>query len=85
MIPQWSYLKELKMKKAEFKKKQKEQFDSRHGAKELPEIPDDSAVWITSEDKPIPGRIVTVCWWNPEDHMLKLNQENSAETGVRLL
>ena len=59
LIPQWSYLKEFKVKNAEFKKKQKEQFDSRHGAKELPEIPDDSAVWITSEDKPIPGRIVT--------------------------
>ena len=59
LIPQWSYLKEFKVKNAEFKKKQKEQFDSRHGAKKLPEIPDDSAVWITSEDKPIPGRIVT--------------------------
>ena len=44
LIPQWSYLKEFKVKNAEFKKKQKEQFDSRHGAKELPEISDDSAV-----------------------------------------
>ena len=59
LIPQWSYLKEFKKKNAEFKKRQKEQFDSRHGAKELPEIPDDSEVWITSEDKPISGRVVT--------------------------
>ena len=47
------------------RKNKKEQFDSRHGAKELPEIPDDSAVWITSEDKLIPGRIVTA-----DDHMI---------------
>lgn len=60
LIAQWSYLREFKEKNAEFNRKQKEQFDRRHGAKELPEIPDDSEVWIMSEDKPISGRVVTI-------------------------
>ena len=59
LIPQWSYLNEFREKNAEFKRKQKEQFDSRHGAKKLPDIPDDSEVWITSGDRPISGRIVS--------------------------
>ena len=50
LVPQWSYLEEFRKKNADFKRKQKEQFDSLCGAKELPEIPDDSEVWITSED-----------------------------------
>ena len=59
LILQWSYLNEFREKNAEFKRKQKEQFDSCHGAKKLPDIPDDSEVWIMSGDRPILGRIVT--------------------------
>ena len=44
LIPHWSYLKEFQEKNAEFKKKQKEEFDRRHGVKELPEIPDNREV-----------------------------------------
>ena len=58
LVPQWSYLPDFKEKNTQFKGKQKEQFDRRHGTRELPDIPDDSEVWITSEDKPIPGRVV---------------------------
>ena len=59
LIPKWSHLKQFRERNAEFKQQQKEQFNSRHGVKELPEIPDDSEVWITSEGRPISGRVVS--------------------------
>ena len=51
LVLQWPYLKV-------FKERNGEQFDHRHRANDLPEIPDNTEVWITSEDKPISGRVV---------------------------
>ena len=56
---QWPYLVEFKQKNAQFKAGQIAQFDRHHRVKELGPIPDDSEVWITSEDQPIPGRVVS--------------------------
>ena len=36
-----------------------EDFDREHRVHDLPEIPDDTEVWVTSDAGPIPGRIVT--------------------------
>ena len=52
---------EFKRKNALFKAGQKKQFDRRHQVKELAPIPDDAEVWITSENQPIPGRVVSPC------------------------
>ena len=59
LTPQWSFLPEFRQKNAQFKEKQKEQFDHRHRTRKLPPIPDDTEVWITSEDRPLPGRVIT--------------------------
>ena len=57
--PQWPYMVEFKQKNTQFKAGQKAQFNRHHRVKELGPIPDDSEVWITSEDQPIPGRVVS--------------------------
>lgn len=58
LTPTWSYLTEFREQDAEFKRKQKRNFDRRHKAKSLPLIPDSSEVWITSNrSKPIKGRV----------------------------
>ena len=60
MSPQWSYLPEFRRKRnAEFKQKQKVQFDRQHRVSEQDSIPDGSDVWITSESNTIPGTVVS--------------------------
>ena len=59
LTPQWQYLGEFQRLNKLYKGKQKEDFDRGHRVKELPELPDDSDVWITGDTEPIPGRIVT--------------------------
>jgi len=59
LTKQWSFLPEFWQKNAQFKEKQKEQFDHRHRTRKLPPIPNDTEVWITSEDRPLPGRVIT--------------------------
>ena len=57
LVPAWSYLAEFKRRNGALKRKQKEDFDRRHGVRDQPEIPDDSEVWITSGATPVRGRI----------------------------
>ena len=57
-VPTWSYLVEFCEQDAEFKRKQKSNFDKRHKTKSLPLIPESSEVWITSNrSNPIRGRV----------------------------
>ena len=35
------------------------EFDLRHHAKDLPDIPDDTEVWITTESEPVSGRVIS--------------------------
>ena len=44
------------------KDKQYENFDSRHRARDLLPIPKDTEVWITLEDEPVQGRVVSVAY-----------------------
>ena len=56
--PEWSYLEDFCEQDSSFKRKQKEDYDRRHGVHPLPPIPDDSEVWITSDkNRVIPGRV----------------------------
>jgi len=59
LMPEWTYLTDFRKKNAEFKKKQKENFDNRHRVHSLPEIPDDAEAWVNSGPVPVRGRIVT--------------------------
>ena len=59
LIPDWPYLETFREKNKEFKKKQKANFDKRHRTLELSPIPDGTPVWITSENKPIEGTVLS--------------------------
>ena len=59
LIPQWSYLPQFKTANQQFKGKQKRDYDRRHRATEIPLIPDDSEVWVTSGNEVTRGRIVS--------------------------
>ena len=59
LVPHWSYITEFRRQDEEFKLKQKQNFDHRHRVKPLPEIPDDTEVWVTTDRQPVTGRVVT--------------------------
>lgn len=59
LIPQWSFLTKFREQDTALKEKQKENFDSRHRSKELAPIPNDTEVWIVSDDQRVPGRVVS--------------------------
>ena len=58
LIPQWAYLVEFRAKNESFKKKQERDYNQRHRAREIPSLPDDASVWVTSGNQPIPGRVI---------------------------
>ena len=58
LTPQWPYLQEFKVRDKEYKLRQKRDFDSRHRARDLPDIPIDTDVWITTDGSPTTGRVV---------------------------
>ena len=46
LVPKWPYLPDFRERHAVYKGHQKKNFDSHHGVRPLPDIPDDSEVWI---------------------------------------
>ena len=62
MIPKWSYLKEFQKLNKKFKARQKQDFDQGHRTHELPIIPAETEVWITSDGERRRGKVI-----NPSD------------------
>ena len=58
-VPGWTYIPEFKKKDAEFKRKQKANYDDRHRVRELPEIPDETSAWIRSDRGSVQGKVVS--------------------------
>ena len=58
-VPQWPYLQSFTNKDKEFKAQQKLNYDRRHRTKSLPQFPDDTPVWVRTNDNQIPGRITS--------------------------
>ena len=58
LTPQWPYLSDFRARNHEFKERQKRDFDQQHRARELPDLPDDTAVYVTMDGQPTTGRIV---------------------------
>ena len=54
LVPQWSYLKEFRVADQRFKAQQKINYDRYHRVHNLPEIPDNTDVWITTDNHNIP-------------------------------
>ena len=59
LVPKWPYLPDFRERHAVYKGHQKKNFDSHHGVRPLPDIPDDSEVWINSGSKPVRGTVLT--------------------------
>lgn len=59
LIPQWSYLPKFREANEKFKKRQEQDYNRRHRAHEVPALPDDSEVWVTSSNQPTQGRVIT--------------------------
>ena len=57
--PGWTYIPDFKKKDAEFKQKQNENYVERHRVRELPEIPEETSVWIRSNLGAAPGTIAS--------------------------
>ena len=58
LTPQWPYLNEFRQANQEYKQQQKRDFDERHRVGDLPDIPDNTDVWITTNGNPVAGRTV---------------------------
>ena len=59
LCPEWKYLPRFREENKAFKAKQKRDFDQRHRAHPLPPLLEDTDVWITTGNRPHPGRIVS--------------------------
>ena len=58
LTPQWPYLQEFKVRNEEYKLRQKRDFDHRHRTRDLPDIPIDTDVWITTDGSSTSGRVI---------------------------
>ena len=58
LTPQWPYLIEFRQANETFKQQQRRDFDQRHRVRDLPNIPDNTDVWITTNGNPVAGRTV---------------------------
>ena len=58
LIPQWDYLTEFKTANKKFKDQQKKNFDDSHRVHNLPDIPDNTDAWITTDGQNTPGMTV---------------------------
>ena len=58
LVPQWHNLPEFETANKKFKDQQKNYYDNCHRARSLPDIPDNTNVWITTDGQNSPGRTV---------------------------
>ena len=54
LVPKWPYLADFRARNQKFKQKQKRDFDRRHKVKEIPSLPDDTDVFVTTDGHPLP-------------------------------
>ena len=60
LTPGWPYLAEFHSLNHKLKTREKRDFDRHHRTKELPELPDETAVWVTAGGgEPVRGRVLT--------------------------
>ena len=59
MIPKWKYLQDFRVENQKIKDKQKRDYDRSHRVHELPPLPGNCDVWITSSGQPISGTITS--------------------------
>ena len=58
LIPQYNFLSEFTTDNKKFKDQQKNNFNDSHRVCNLPDIPDNTDVWITTDGQNTPGKTV---------------------------
>ena len=58
-VPEWSYLQSFVDKDKEFKSQQKSNYDRRQRTKPLPQLLEDSPVWVCTNTNQVPGHITS--------------------------
>ena len=66
-IPKWPYLLEFRKLNQTFKERQEYNFNKHHQVQDLPSLPDDTNIWVTSSGEPIQGRVIEQAE-TPQDH-----------------
>ena len=56
-LPAWSYLEKFREQDHEFKREQERQYNKCHRTQQLPELPNDTAVWITTDGQTERGTV----------------------------
>ena len=59
LIPEWSFLPEFCKQDEKFKREQEKQYNRRHHAQNLPDLPDNTPVWVTTNNTSEPGTVVS--------------------------
>ena len=59
LVPDWPYLNHFRQQNNIFKTRQKANFDKRHRVRSLSPIPNDTDIWVTSGDRPVPAKVIT--------------------------
>ena len=59
LVPQWPYLQDFRVCNEQFKARQKADYDQRHRVRDLPALPNDTNVWVTSGGHPTRGQTMT--------------------------
>ena len=68
--PKWNYLEEFRRKNLVFKNQQIQNFDVRHGVRNLSPLPNGNNVWVTSDPQTIPGKVVSTAT-TPRSYMIE--------------
>ena len=56
-LPAWSYLEKFREQDHKFKREQERQYNKCHRTQQLPELPNDTAVWITTDSETERGTV----------------------------
>ena len=57
--PEWSYLTMYQEKEKRYRQDQKQNYDRHHRTRTLPDLPDNTSVWVSTPQGQIPGDIVS--------------------------
>ena len=59
LTPQWNFLSDFRKQDDKFKKEQEMQYNRCHRVQNLPELPDNTSVWVTTNNTSEPGIVVS--------------------------
>ena len=57
-IPKWSHIKNFRILDEKYKRSQKQYYDKRHRVEELPPLPEDQPVWVSTRGDLTPTRVL---------------------------